>query len=235
MKRTRSVELLLNALVTIPVLILAILAIRRELFPTAAVRPSRGTSQATTPVSEWTQVLAAGLPLAAPQGVVQVAVFEDMECPYCKTFHENVLRPTIERYAGSVNAIFVHLPLPMHRFAFQAAQAVECASGHGKVNEFVDLAYSKQDSIGLISWEALASRVGIVDTLQFGQCAKSDQLHPRISDGVKLADKLGVSSTPTIMVNGQRFTSPPSAARLSALVDSLLAAPKVDVQKGFPQ
>ena len=224
MKRPGLMDQVLNVLITLAVVALAAVVVRRELYSSPAV-PRRGDVDVPlTRVSDWDKVVTGGLVLGGPQAPVQVVVFEDLECPFCKRFHESVLLPVLKHHQDSVTWVFVHYPLTIHRFARQAAQAVECASDVSKAVEFIHIAFEMQDSIGLLGWGTLASRAGIRDTVHFDACARSGALRPRIERGLQLGQELGVTVTPTVMVNGLQFASPPSKVRLMSIVDSLLTS-----------
>lgn len=224
MERPRSLDQALNLVVTLAVVVLVAVVVRREFLSGSSGQRGGSQEGLLTHVSQWDEVLAAGLLASSPAGPVQVVVFEDLECPYCKRFHETVLSPLRDRFGDSVTSVLVHFPLAIHRFAHQAAQAVECANANGKASEFIKTVYASQDSIGLIGWGALGRRAGILDTARFGTCARSPELHARIQRGLDIGAALGVTTTPTVMVNGLRFAVPPSKSRLVTFVDSLLRA-----------
>ena len=99
---------------------------------------------------------------------------------------------------------------------------MECAAESGQTLAFIRAAYASQDSLGLLRWATIGQRAGIVDTASFEACARTPGLHPRIQQGLDLAQQLEVTSTPTVMVHGLRFGLPPSKGRLFEVVDSLL-------------
>jgi protein-disulfide isomerase len=224
MKRPALIDSILNVVITAAVVAVAVVVVRRELTSASIAQSAADPELSRVEVSAWRRVLEAGLALANPTAPVRIVVFEDLECPFCKRFHETVLSPLLERYRDSLSAIAVHFPLPSHRFSSQAAQALECASDESKGLEFLKVAYGAQDSIGLLGWGELARRAGLGDTVAFHACARSRVLHPRISHGVALGNEMGITSTPTIMVNALRFSNPPSKRHLELLVDSLLSA-----------
>jgi protein-disulfide isomerase len=77
----------------------------------------------------------------------------------------------MEKHPQDVSLVFVHFPLPGHRFARQAARAAECADARGRFPALVSLLYKQQNSIGMKSWGAFAREVGIPDTASFHPCA----------------------------------------------------------------
>jgi hypothetical protein len=91
--------------------------------------------------------------------------------------------------------VFVHFPLPIHRFAVQAAQATECASLKGRFLNFIDAVYRKQDSLGLKSWGSYA-----------------------LEAGRELGLRWQILGTPTVIINGLRYASPPTKREIDRVI-----------------
>lgn len=169
---------------------------------------------------EWRSVANASLPMNGEGGDVVLIEFVDFECPACRRYHLEVLKP-IREELPHVSVALVHMPLPIHRFAQIAARAVECASLQGRLPEFVDLVFQKQDSLGLKSWRSYGAESRIDDLVGFESCVASEDPVPRIRQGTQWAGDLEIAGTPTIVVDGWLFNAPPSRAELSRFIDSL--------------
>lgn len=169
-------------------------------------------------LAQWDSVLAHSISThGRPDAPVQIAVFSDLECPACARFHP-VLEELTQRRADDVRLLFVHFPLRSHRFALPAARALECADDEGHAPTFISTVYREQDSLGLLSWETLASRAGIEDALRIERCATSTDTPSRVAAGANLAKQLRLHGTPTLFVNRWEFTN-----FTSAFLDSLVA------------
>lgn len=107
----------------------------------------------------------------------------------------------------------------MHRFAMGAARGAECAEKVGKFGEWVDLVYSKQDSLGLKSWGAFALEAGISDTATISRCATDPAPVTRIEAGRAFGDRLHVRGTPTVIVNGWLLPYTPSEEELEKMIE----------------
>jgi hypothetical protein len=83
--------------------------------------------------------------------------FSDFECPYCRTFQSSLDSVRHDR-GNAISFVFVHFPLPMHRFARPAARAAECANTLGKFDAFQRVLFGKQDSLGLKPWGSYPNR-----------------------------------------------------------------------------
>jgi hypothetical protein len=114
--------------------------------------------------------------------------------------------------------VFVHFPLPIHRFAVQAAQATECASLKGRFLNFIDAVYRKQDSLGLKSWGSYALEAGIVDTAAIARCAHDSTPFKRVEAGRELGLRWQILGTPTVIINGLRYASPPTKREIDRVI-----------------
>jgi len=141
----------------------------------------------------------------------------------------------MKKHPQEVSLVFVHFPLPGHRFARQAARAVECADARGRFAELVSLLYSQQDSIGMKSWGAYAHDVGIPDTASFRSCALDPATIKRIDAGRAFGAKIQVTATPTVLVNGWRYGRAPDENELERIVQTMLkgGSPADTVSKEF--
>jgi len=157
--------------------------------------------------SGWEKALAVGIRVGEASARVTVVEFTDLECPACRRF-QTVIRETLLEYPRDVALIFVHTPLPGHRFAMQAARAAECAEGKGRFFPMIETIFAKQDSLGLKSWGSFALEAGIPDSASVSTCAHDTRSVSRIDAGLALAEELEVNATPTVLVNGWKFLGP---------------------------
>jgi protein-disulfide isomerase len=185
----------------------------------------RGASSAPAPivgtrVEKWDQIQAAGRRIGPLGAHLVVAVLNDYECPFCRRF-DRVLDQFTAVNEGEVATVFVDFPLPQHRFATPAARVAECAARRGRFKEMHALLFAKQDSLGLKPWAHFALATGITDTALFSNCTReASSAHP-IAEGRKIADLLGATGTPTVVVNGWKLSRAPTQDELAEL---LLAA-----------
>lgn len=221
-----TTEKTLSAILTLAAVVMAFAVVRREFIASRITDQSAVSNVLSVPEfnDEWRGLLAHGIEIGDSTAEVKIVEFVDLECPGCKVFHETILRPVKEQFGSSVSHVFIHLPLTMHRFADAAAVAAECAEQQRRFAEFVDIVFEKQDSIGLKTWISYAAEVAIPDTARFALCL-DDPLSPRsrIQAGRTLADSLGISATPTVVVSGWHFRVPPSRRELTRVVTELMA------------
>lgn len=141
--------------------------------------------------------------------------YSDLQCPACKGAHD--FFKTIEA-SGTADfditqkAIFVyrHFPLyQIHKYAYVAAYAAEAAGKQNKFWEMVDLLFDNQST-----WEksgdpqkeyflSYAKELGI-DVEQFKKDSDSSEIKNRVAADLREAEQMGVDSTPTFFLNGQK-------------------------------
>ncbi|HWH49980.1 MAG TPA: thioredoxin domain-containing protein [Gemmatimonadaceae bacterium] len=206
--------------VTVSAAIMAIAIARRE-FGNQSSRNRLLPAQSIEHVAAWAQYRRYGRMIGLRDAPIQIVEFADLECPACRAF-QTVLDGARKQFGDSVAVTFIHFPLPMHRFARMAAQAAECAANEGKFRQFVSTAYAKQDSFGLKPWSSYAVDAGITDTASFNACTLTRAAVPAVDSGFALARRLQLPGTPTVIVNGWQFGSPPSADDLASTIERLM-------------
>jgi protein-disulfide isomerase len=227
------VERLLSVLLTIAAIVIAAGVARREFAGTSVPRaPMNEARLVLVQETEWRSLFDHGVVSGRADAPIQVVQFADLECPACRDFELKTLSVARAKYGERLAIVYVHFPLSYHRFARMAAQAAECAEAQGRFVPFVSSVYTRQDSIGLKPWVSYAVEAGVPDTAAFGRCVQADELGPRIGAGFELGQQLQVRGTPTVMVNGWRFASPPSLADLTLTIDELLEGRRPSLASG---
>jgi protein-disulfide isomerase len=220
----KGIERSLSIALTMSAVLMAIVVVKREV-ESGQDRGGQPTSNVQRPefYRKWRELLANGVETGNTTSTIKIIEFEDLECPACRYYQQTVLPPVIARFGQQVSHVFMHYPLKRHRNALPAARAAECAARQGRFSEFVSLVFAKQDSIGLKSWQSFAREVGVGDGVRFTKCTNEKAPMQRISAGLAFADSLQLIGTPAILVNGWRFSNPPSERELTRVVSELLA------------
>ena len=171
----------------------------------ARVRPQRATGAAlrVERLDNWDSLKRGALVSLGELGrPVEITVFTDFQCPFCRVM-DSVLTVLDERFPGKLSRGIVHYPLPSHPHAIGAAVAFECAASvTGALNVHRAL-YARQATLGSMPWHEVALPVN-ADTSNFGRCV-AGQPNPRIQQGSQLAQRLKLSGTPAVVVNGWLF------------------------------
>jgi protein-disulfide isomerase len=197
------------------------LFVKREVFPYRSPPTIRVDAGPPTRVDEWEAVAGSGVIIGSSNAPVKIVEFADLECPYCRRFHDTfaALQST---FGDRVALVFVHFPLSNHRFARPAARGAECAALEGKFGDYVAAVFAKQDSLGLRPRSAYARDAAVKDLAAFERCVELTTPLTRVEAGVKVGERLQVNATPTILVNGWRFSGVPQEEELRRLISDLL-------------
>ena len=168
-------------------------------------------------VKNWQSLAEGANRLGDPKLPVQVLVFSDFQCPYCARFAKVVKE--IERGSKPIGIAFRHFPLTQaHPFAEPAAVASECAAAQGMFEAYHNVVFAKRDSLGILSWQDYAKRAGVVDSATFANCLQSPVPKQRVAKDVAMGLLLGLSATPTIIVNGRLISGALDSTQLRALL-----------------
>lgn len=193
------------------------LVLRRELSPPAA----RDTPQVRE-VEGWHEVASSGSVMGTDEALVRIVEFSDFQCPYCAQVQPE-LRQLRARHSGRVAIVYRHFPLvAIHPYARGAALAAECAGAQRKFEAYHDVLYGQQDSIGIKSWEDFAAAVQVPDLAEFRACVQEERFRDRVEDDVAAGRAVGVTGTPTFIVNGQMVSGAASLSEVSRWVQLAL-------------
>ena len=140
---------------------------------------------------------------------VTIVEFSDFECPYCGAAAP-LLERLLEELEGDVRLVFMHYPLSGHEHAFEAAKASIAAGRQGKFWEMHDLLFANQTALTASDLARYAASLDL-DLDRF----RGDLEDPEVAQAVQAQKdegrRLGVSSTPTLFVNGRRFEESPDS------------------------
>jgi protein-disulfide isomerase len=191
----------------------------------ATARPSVAASSnlaRSRYLPSWPSYDSIGIQLGPPTAPVHVAEFLDYECPACREF-SGVISTIEKQYPSQIQESFIHFPLSIHRFSHPAARAIECAAAQSRFREMRDILFVQQDSFGLKPWSVYARQAGVTDSIRFAACIRDSTSDRRINRGQKLAEALHLMGTPSVMVNGWLFGTPPTREELDAAIRRALA------------
>lgn len=144
----------------------------------------------------------AGAPtLGSSEAKVAIVEFSDFQCPFCGSFARETL-PALKRdyvTTGLVQLAFRNLPLTqIHKRAWRAAEAAECAAKQKQFWQMHDLIFSNPTSLEDDDFHKRASTLGMNSTA-FEQCMKGEA-QARVSADTELAQSLRVTGTPSFLI-----------------------------------
>lgn len=144
---------------------------------------------------------------------VTIVEFADFQCPACSRM-ANLLDRVAKQYNGKVRVVFRNYPLDQkcnssinqrfHEQACDLSVMARCAGQYGKFWQYHDLVFANQQSVNSANVLKWAKDVGLSQE-QINTCKASKSILDKVKEDIALANKVGVSATPTIFINGQKF------------------------------
>ncbi len=135
---------------------------------------------------------------------IVIVEFADFECPACGAMRP-VLDQLFEQHRDSVRLLFKHFPLAMHQNAEKASRAAVAAQRQGKFWEMYRVLFDNQTQLGVENVEKLAQGIGL-DLARFRQDRDSEVTADFVAKNRKQGEALELSGTPSIFINGRRFS-----------------------------
>ena len=165
--------------------------------------------------------------LGKPNAPVTVIEYADFQCPYCKEFQVKNFPSLKKKYidTGKVRFIYQHYAFLGDESVY-AAEASKCAADQSKFWEYHDKLFENQkaENAGDFTPEKLKSMAsGVVpDTQKFTKCVDDRKYQNAVSDEVLNATHFGVDATPTVFINGKKYSGLTPLYKLEqAIEDSL--------------
>ena len=155
---------------------------------------------------------------------VTIVEFSDYECPYCASA-EATVRQVLSAYGGKVRLVHQAYPLSIHPNAPKAAEAALCAGEQDRYWEMHDSLLMNQGALSVADLKGRARALKL-DLPRFDSCVDSGRMAAVVEASRKLAEGLGVSSTPSFFVNGRPLTGAQPFDRFKELVDHELGVAK---------
>ena len=158
---------------------------------------------------------------------VNIVEFGDYQCPAC-AYANTIVQQLVEAYKNNpnLNFVFRNFPLPQHSNAIISAEAAEAAGVQGKFLEMSEMLYDRQnDWAG--SKQALEIFAGYAQNLGLDVKAFTDSVNQQKFKDLIIKDRsdgqaLGVNSTPSFFINGEKITGILSFDDFKKKIDSKL-------------
>jgi protein-disulfide isomerase len=143
---------------------------------------------------------------APPPEAIHIVLYSDFQCPFCASFAPTIRRLQRESIDGVNTTIeFKNFPLSFHPNAQLAHRAAMAAKAQGKFWEMHDLLFANQRSVQRSDLVGYAKELGL-DLARFERDLDSDHTKQLIAAEVAEGNRLGITGTPTYVVNGRRYT-----------------------------
>ena len=144
--------------------------------------------------------------LGNPNASLTIIEFADYECPYCREFYLNTFSQIKSEYinTGKAKYVYINYPLSIHPYAEKAAEAAECAGEQNKYYEMGNLLYTKGVEGGIKEYQTYAKELNL-NMSKFNNCLGSNRTKPIIEKDIQEGDKVGVTGTPTFLIDGKKI------------------------------
>jgi predicted DsbA family dithiol-disulfide isomerase len=153
-----------------------------------------------------TEVATAGFPSRGQANApVTILEFADFECPHCGGLYPT-LKLVERNYPDKVRFVYRNYPLTnIHPHAAKAAEASLCANEQRKFWEYHDSLFMDQAHLAIEDLKQRAVALKL-DTAAFNTCLDSGRQAEAVKKDMAEGSKAGVSSTPSMFINGRRLS-----------------------------
>lgn len=172
-----------------------------------------------------------GFVSGSPDAPVQVVEFSDYACPFCREFHQRTFQILHDAYVatGKVRWVYVNFASGHHPNSRAAAAVAECAVEQGGFEAVRDRLFQQQDDWKDAGPEEAGARFleyaadAGLDSDRLVDCAESSLIAERIGRASALAARVGVTGTPTYVIDGFPVTGALPAEFIAQVLDARLA------------
>jgi protein-disulfide isomerase len=175
-------------------------------------------------------VVAYGRSLGNPDAPVKLDEWEDFQCPYCDHYTLSVESDLIGGYVAGGQ-----LEITYHDFAFigpesqSAAVAARCAGNQGQFWQYMEYLFNNQGAENSGTFDqALFDRIAgalKLDSASFDQCLGDPSQAAAVQAETNQGSQLGIQATPTLFINGVKYTGSVDTASIDAAIDAALKSP----------
>ncbi len=158
---------------------------------------------------------------------VQIVLFEDAQCPYCKQLSAGPIKQVLNDYlpTNAVAVTFRHYAF-LNDDSTKMALAMECAGEQDRFWPYHDLVFSDAPAatggepvdVRLARWAASVK----LDVAAFAACQADPATRALVASDLDAGRALRVQGTPTIFVNGKRLIGNLPYDYLKSAIDEAL-------------
>jgi len=200
-------------------IVIGLIVLGAALVVFAVVWPQIKPAGEIIPITPVTLPNPDGLSLGEANAPATIEVFEDFQCPACKSFTESIETLVVQNLISTGKARYV-----FHNYPFldgngvgsgesdQAANAAMCANEQDKFWDMHSIIYAnwtgeKQGNLSNRRLQAMAESIGL-DMAAFNGCFNANKYKSDIQTDFDKGQEMGVTGTPTVFVNGNPVGQP---------------------------
>jgi protein-disulfide isomerase len=156
--------------------------------------------------------------LGSAEAPITIIEYSSLTCPHCASFHAGALPQIKETWIADGRVRLVYRHFPLDAAALRAAAVANCIEGE-RYFGFLDLLFKSQKRWakpgGELKGLGQMARLAGMSQEKFEACANDeaemDRILKRRQDGIQT---YRVESTPTLIINGDKFEGPRSFSAL---------------------
>ena len=167
----------------------------------AAVDSDAGALETANPLGE--------ISMGQADAPVTIVEYSSLTCPHCGAFHRETLPQLKKQYIDTGKVRILFRPFPFDPYATAGAMLAQCVAPATRVG-FLDILFKRQqqwiqNEDPMQALQGLARQAGLSEA-DFVVCLKDQAM----LDGIRYmqkaaAEELGVRSTPTFFINGEKL------------------------------
>lgn len=161
---------------------------------------------------------------SAPITIVEYA---SLSCGHCAKFYTETFGKLKDNYISKGKAKLIYRHYPLNAPALQATMLVECFADNTTKQEFLGKLFTTQSKWAFnknftAKLGKIAQESGIKSESIFACIADTKKQDVLLGLQLKAQQGLVVQSTPTLFINGEKYSGPRSYDKMSEHIDSLL-------------
>ena len=162
---------------------------------------------------------------------VTVVEYSDFQCPFCNKGYNTIENDVVKVYGDKVKFYYKHYPLPFHPWAEPAAIAYECVKQQNPEAGWAVYKgyFENQKDINPENVKAKAIEFygdKKIDKAKLDDCIDNKKTLPGINKDKAEAAALGISGTPSFVINGRQLKGAQPGDRFKVIIDDELANAK---------
>ncbi len=151
-----------------------------------------------------------------------IVMYGDYGCNDCATLSATLVDLLADDYPNDLRVIWKDLPnTSQHPEALNAAIAARCAGDQGKFWEYHTLLMKNNNGLGADLYTNLATQLGLKMST-FSTCTTQQTPSPVVQQTYEEGIALGISATPTLFINGTRYTGAMDNGTLKTIIRQII-------------
>ena len=161
---------------------------------------------------------------------ITMVEYASLTCGHCAKFHNDVLLELKRKYIfdGKLKVVFRHFPLNLA--ALRASMYVECVEEKDKKQKLLNVLFKSMPEWSVAKnddeFKEKVHRLGKIAGLDLekkSRCAFNKEKEQKLLEQrLRAANGLSINSTPTVFINGVRYTGKKTLEDISEVLDEML-------------